>query len=194
MANPTPSSQISANEILLGLVLRQPGSFGDLCRRAEETIGNTQYSEPGLRSALERLIERGLVMKVGGDHRGTPRGREHFRRWVRSPVSMPPAREELRVRVLFSEPEDIPHLIRVVNGYELGCIAHIEEANRRKELEEESLDREGWSRRARIAIAHSDVALWEGRLVWLRTIRDALNLERAAHEPRSPGGPGGRGR
>lgn len=182
MARPTPTSQVSVGELVLGLIVEQPGNGYELSQRLGERFGSAGFSGPSARMALKGLEKQGYVLRVEGLYQATASGVERFHRWLFASTRLPPVREELLVRVAFCEPRDLPRLIEIVGEAELACVARLEELNARLREEERASQLQGWRKRMSVVMTAGDAAWWDGRIKWLQGFRAYLRREWQRHE------------
>ncbi len=198
---------MSANEMVLGLLIERPDTSYQLDRRLEQGFPSAQFSRDTARQALKRLAREGLVRPVDGqkqesleDARGerivyevTTAGVRHFGAWIRSSIALPPAREDLLAKIALCTTEDLPRMIEVVQEAEQSCTAKLLRLNRRTRREREKLGPREWKRRMGVAAAASEAAWWDGRIAWLQRLRVDLKIELQRYEaerrPARPPGP-----
>lgn len=182
MARPTPGSQMSASEVVLGLVIERPGSGYHVAQRLSERLASSEFAEPTVQRALAGLRARGFVTHENHRYEPTPTGIEHFERWLTASTTMPPVREELHAKIALSRPHDLSRLIDVVRDAELASAGKLEELNRRIRLEQRNTRPQDWKARMSVVIEAGDIAWWEGRIKWLQNVRLYLVHERERWE------------
>lgn len=166
MASTVQQSEMSAGEIVLGLLVERPDTCYQLDKRMAERLGSAQFSRGAAAGAVKRLQERDLVRPVEREERTdlrvvdgrrktlyepTPAGVEHFRRWLRASTQTPPVREELHAKIAFWGSEDLPRLIAIVREAEMACAQQLQELSRRTRLEREAADTSEWARTMRLS-------------------------------------------
>jgi DNA-binding PadR family transcriptional regulator len=187
---------MSANEIVLGLLIERPDTSYQLDKRLEQGFPSARFSRDTARQALKRLAREGLVRPVDGqeqepleDARGertvyeaTAEGVRHFRAWIRSSIALPPAREDLLAKIALCTPADLPRMIEVVQEAEQSCTTRLLCLNRRTRRERAKLGPREWKRRMGVAASASEATWWEGRIAWLQKLRADLKIELRHHE------------
>jgi DNA-binding PadR family transcriptional regulator len=178
MASPTPRAQTSAGEVVLGLVIEQPGTSYHVAQRMKGRLGSAQFADQTAQQALKRLEKQGLVRLADGEYVATPSGVKHFREWVCAAIPLPPVREELHARIALCLPEDLPRLAGIVRDAELACTITVSDLNRRVREERRAMAsvRE-WRQRACVIVMGGDLAWWEARIKWLENLRGELEAE-----------------
>lgn len=192
---------MSAGEVVLGLLVEQPGTCYQLDKLLAERLGSAQFARGTAASAVRRLLQRELVRPaddqddtglhaVGGRkktvYEATPAGVEHFKRWLRTSTQTPSVREELNAKIAFCGPRDLPRMIEIVREGELACAQRLQELNREMRLEAQAPVTDRWTRLMRLLARSGEVAWWDARIKWLQGMR--LFLEKEA--PRWRGAPG----
>src|ERR1700704_6139993 len=137
---------MSAKHAVLGLVIERPGYGYQLAQRLEERFGSSGFAPSGVYSALDQLSRDRLVrsageMGPGPAKRAAPRtiyeateqGVCHFEDWMLEASPTPPLRDELHMKIALCRPGDVPRLIEVVHGQELGCMGRLRDLKRRAE-------------------------------------------------------------
>jgi DNA-binding PadR family transcriptional regulator len=201
----TQTFALSAGNAVLGLVIERPGNSYELERRLERRFGSAGFAHGTGYHAVRRLSSQGLIRPVGADspHRGgpesagslpatayeaTPRGVDHFRRWLRASVSMPPVREELLAKIALCGPSDLPRMVEIVRDAELACAAQLQEVNERMRTERRLAGDDAWRRLMSLIVTAGDVAWWDARIKWLQELRSYLQREGQRYEAgRGPG-------
>lgn len=151
MASTVQQSEMSAGEIVLGLLLERPDTCYQLDKRMAERLGSAQFSRGAAAGAVKRLQERDLVRPAEPQARvidrgatvspigqrvvdgrrktvyePTPAGAEHFRRWLRASTQTPPVREELHAKIALWGSEDVSRLIEIVREAEMSCTLQLQ--------------------------------------------------------------------
>jgi DNA-binding PadR family transcriptional regulator len=192
-ANPQPVT-LSGGNAVLGLLIERPCNSYQLERRLERRFGSAGFAHGTAYHAVKRLSSQGLIRPVapysplqkgsqsdGSLHstayEATPRGVEHFRRWLRSSTSIPPVREELLAKIAFCEPSDLPRMIEIVRDAELACIAQLEAVNQGMRSARGLAGDDQWRRLMSLIVTAGDVAWWDARIKWLQDVRRYLQRE-----------------
>jgi DNA-binding PadR family transcriptional regulator len=179
---------LSAGEAVLGLVIEQPDSASRLGQRLVERFRSARFTSSTGHNALNRLAQQGLVrLIVGGGQSGgesyyeaTPLGVEHFRAWLRDYSTVAPTlREELRAKVEFCAPEDLPQLIDAIRAEERACASMFAAAQGSLSEAElvasgRSSSAERWSQLTRGAALRDEAAMWGMRFKRLERLRARL--------------------
>jgi DNA-binding PadR family transcriptional regulator len=201
-AMPRTSTQtfaLSAGDAVLGLLVEQPANSYQLERRLESRFGAAEFAHGTAYQAVKRLSGQGLIRQVVADqpseanllrpgslpatvYEPTPRGVEHFRRWLRASTSMPPVREELLAKIAFCGPSDLPRMVEIVRDAELACTARLQEVNERMRRERHLAGDDRWRRLMSLIVTAGDVAWWDGRIKWLAELRSYLQREGQRYE------------
>jgi DNA-binding PadR family transcriptional regulator len=183
---------MSAKYAVLGLVIERPGYGYQLAQRLEERFGASGFAPSGVYSALDQLSRDELVrsageLGAGPRKRAAPRtiyeateeGVEHFEAWMLEASPTPPLRDELHMKIALCRPNDVPRLIEVVHGQELGCMGRLSDLKRR--AEEDPADPQEWSSLMRTLARDAEVAVWNARIEWLQSACELL--EQLREEP-----------
>ncbi len=191
MASTVQQSEMSAGEIVLGLLVERPDSCYQLDKRMAERLGSAQFSRGAAAGAVKRLLERDLVrpsereaqadLRIVDGRRKTvyeptPAGEEHFRSWLRASTQTPPVREELHAKIALWGSEDISRLIEIVREAEMSCTLQLQELNRRTRVERQRSGANEWERAMQLIVIAGEVTWWDARIKWLQDVR--LYLER----------------
>lgn len=118
---------------LLGLLVQHPGHGYDLALRLHRRLGPAwQIEAKGLYPMLQQLERAGLVSSEKVACKGPTRGRvmysptEHapqaLTEWMRAGRSTEPLRVELHAKLAVARREDVPLLLRALDGYEQDCV------------------------------------------------------------------------
>ncbi len=203
MASTVQQSEMSAGEVVLGLLIERPDTCYQLDKRMAERLGSAEFSRGAAAGAVKRLLERDLVRPSEREERAdlrvvdgrrktvyepTPAGVEHFRRWLRASTQTPPVREELHAKIALWGSEDLSRLIEIVREAEMGCAQQLQELSRRTRLEREAADAGEWARTMRLIAMNGEVLWWDARIKWLQDVR--LYLEKQRERQRDPAGLG----
>jgi DNA-binding PadR family transcriptional regulator len=182
---------LSGGNAVLGLVIERPANSYQLERRLETRFGSAGFAHGTAYHAVRRLTSQGLIRPVHGpgslppsgegspatSYEATPRGVEHFRRWLLASTSTPPVREELLAKIAFCGPSDLPRMIEIVRDAELACIARLKEVNERMRTERRLGGDDAWRRLMGLIVTASDVTWWDARIKWLQQLRTYLQRE-----------------
>jgi DNA-binding PadR family transcriptional regulator len=194
MASTVQQSEMSASEIVLGLLIERPDACYQLDKRMAERLGSAQFSRGSAAGAVRRLLERDLVRAVEDEgqadglrvvdgrkktvYEATPAGVEHFRRWLRASTQMPPVREELHAKIALWGSEDVSRLIEIVREAEVASMLQLQELNRRTRAELGLHDVSEWERTMQLIVIAGEVSWWDSRIKWLQDMRLYLEKER----------------
>lgn len=198
MASTVQQSEMSAGEIVLGLLIEQPDTCYHLDKRIAERLGSAQFSRGAASRAVERLLERKLVRPadvreeaelrvVDGRKKTvyevTPSGADHFEHWLRASTQTPPVREELHAKIALWGSAELPRLIEIVREAELACTLQLGDANRemRRERQAED-DASEWERTMQLIVSAGEATWWDARIKWLQDVRVYLEREQARRE------------
>lgn len=191
MASTVQQSEMSAGEIVLGLLVEQPDACYQLDKRMAERLGSAQFSRGSAAGAVKRLLERDLIRPVERAERAdlrvvdgrkktvyepTPAGVEHFKRWLRASTQTPPVREELHAKMAFWGSDDLPRLIEIVREAEIACVQQLQELNRRTRFERQAASTSEWAQTMHLIVMTGEVMWWDARIKWLQDMR--LYLEK----------------
>jgi DNA-binding PadR family transcriptional regulator len=189
---------LSAGDAVLGLLIEQPANSYQLERRLETRFGSAAFAHGTAYQAVKRLAGQGLIRPLTADaplplsppsipssqatvhataYEATPRGVEHFRRWLRASTSRPPVREELLAKISFCGPADLPRMIEIVRDAELACTAQLKELNERMRRERLLAGDDAWRRLMTLIVTAGDTAWWDARIKWLQDLRTYLQRE-----------------
>jgi DNA-binding PadR family transcriptional regulator len=210
MASAVQQSEMSAGEIVLGLLVERPDTCYQLDKRMAERLGSAQFSRGAAAGAIKRLRERDLVRPAEQEERAsdrraavspigrrvvdgrrktvyepTPAGVEHFRRWLRASTQTPPVREELHAKIALWGSEDVSRLIEIVREAEIACTQQLQELNRRARAERQMTGASEWERAMRLIVISGENAWWDTRIKWLQGVR--LYLEKQSKSRRQQG-------
>jgi DNA-binding PadR family transcriptional regulator len=193
MASAVQQSEMSAGEIVLGLLLERPDTCYQLDKRMAERLGSAQFSRGVAAGAVKRLLERELVRPSECEERAdlravdgrrktvyetTPAGVEHFRRWLRASTQTPPVREELHAKIALWGSEDISRLIEIVREAEMSCTLQLQELNRSTHVERQRTDASEWERAMQLIVISGEATWWDARIKWLQNVRTYLESQR----------------
>lgn len=196
MASTVQQSEMSAGEIVLGLLIEQPDSCYHLDKRIAQRLGSAQFSRGAASRAVERLVERKLVRPAAVEdqarlrvvdgrkktvYEATPAGVEHFERWLRASTRTPPVREELHAKIALWGSKDLPRLIEIVREAERACVQQLQDLSRTQRAEREG---GGWERSLQLIVSAGEVTWWEARIRWLQDVRMYLEREHARQQAR----------
>lgn len=202
MASTVQQSEMSAGEIVLGLLIEQPDTCYHLDKRIAERLGSAQFSRGAASRAVERLLERELVRPADVEGRAelravdgrkktvyeaTPAGAIHFERWLRASTQTPPVREELHAKIALWGSAELPRLIEIVREAELACTLQLQDLNRGMRAERQMSDASDWERTMQLIVSAGEATWWDARIKWLQDVR--MYLEREHARQRSEAGP-----
>ena len=127
---------------LLALLLERPGHTYDLAGRLYRRLGPAwQIESVDLYPMLERFEKMGLASSYKTDSKRSPLRIRVYEpteqthsavvEWMKSPLPSEPVRGAVWARIAFSEPEDAPRLLQVLDEYQRTCFRFLEEAKER---------------------------------------------------------------
>ncbi len=97
---------------VLGAAKEGPASRYELLMRLRRDFPLWNFSSGGVYHAVDRMTPHLLRPCDGdrttGDYELTPAGSARLRAWVRRPSRPGPFRDDLRLQIAYSEPEDLP--------------------------------------------------------------------------------------
>jgi DNA-binding PadR family transcriptional regulator len=199
MASTVQQSEMSAGEIVLGLLLERPDTCYQLDKRMAERLGSAQFSRGAAAGAVKRLLERDLVrpaehaetvdLRVLDGRRKTvyeptPAGVEHFRRWLHASTQTPPVREELHAKIALWGSEDVSRLIEIVREAEMASTLRLHELNRLTRSEQQRQDTGEWERTMQLIVIAGEVTWWGTRIKWLQDVRRYLESQNERRQGR----------
>jgi DNA-binding PadR family transcriptional regulator len=202
MASTVQQSEMSAGEIVLGLLIEHPDTCYHLDKRIAERLGSAQFSRGAASRAVERLMERKLVRPAAGEPRAelrivggrkktvyevTPAGVEHFEHWLHASTQTPPVREELHAKIALWGSTELPRLIEIVREAEWSCMQQLQDLNRTMRAEREASAESEWERTMQLIVSAGEVTWWDARIKWLQDVR--MYLEQAHARRQSITGP-----
>jgi DNA-binding PadR family transcriptional regulator len=201
MASTVQQSEMSAGEIVLGLLIEQPDSCYHLDKRIAERLGSAQFSRGAASRAVERLLERKLVRPAEAEERvelrvvdgrkktvyeATPSGVDHFERWLRASTQTPPVREELHAKIALWGSAELPRLIEIVREAELACTLQLQDSNRQMRVERQAGDPSDWERTMQLIVSAGEATWWDARIKWLQEVRMYLEREHSRQQSTTP--------
>lgn len=203
MASTVQQSEMSAGEIVLGLLVEQPDTCYQLDKRMAERLGSAQFSRGAAAGAVKRLLERDLIRPAEGEDRpdlqvvdgrkktvyeATPAGVEHFRCWLQASTQIPPVREELHAKMALWGSEDLSRLIEIVREAEVSSTLQLQELNRQTRIERQMADASSWELTKQLIVRAGEVMWWDARIKWLQDVRLELEKERRRQQAMSGSG------
>jgi DNA-binding PadR family transcriptional regulator len=203
MASTVQQSEMSAGEIVLGLLVEQPDTCYQLDKRMAERLGSAQFSRGAAAGAVKRLLERDLIRPAEGEDRpdlqvvdgrkktiyeATPAGVEHFRCWLQASTQVPPVREELHAKMALWGSEDLSRLIEIVREAEVSSTLQLQELNRQTRVERQMADASSWELTKQLIVRAGEVMWWDARIKWLQDVRLELEKERMRQRAMSSSG------
>jgi DNA-binding PadR family transcriptional regulator len=183
--------QPKLRDIVLGLVVEQPGYGYAIKNRSEERFG---MGGNGVYQVLDRLVKEELLhppelRAASGSasprsaprpiYRATDAGRQAADDWLYGSSAFGWSAQELDVRISFSKPHHWPRLIEQIKAQEVSCLAAINELNNGRPLRDHRDPRVGWPEAEEILRRKAQVSLLQARLEYLQ---DARGLLRALKE------------
>lgn len=127
---------MSVQNVVLGQLVQRRGYGYEIADRLRDVFTDLfEFSDTAVYPALAALERKGLIVEVSRDsvrreerwsnprvvYEPTPAGRRRFREWMAEPASKAPLREELHMKLLLAEPEDVPALIEALRNVEGEC-------------------------------------------------------------------------
>lgn len=203
MASTVQQSEMSAGEIVLGLLVERPDTCYQLDKRMAERLGSAQFSRGAAAGAVKRLLERDLIRPAEGEDRpdlqvvdgrkktiyeATPAGVEHFRCWLQASTQIPPVREELHAKMALWGSEDLSRLIEIVREAEVSSTLQLQELNRQTRVERQMADASSWELTKQLIVTAGEVMWWDARIKWLQDVRLELEKERMRQRAMSGSG------
>ncbi|HEY2537366.1 MAG TPA: hypothetical protein VGI24_10335 [Solirubrobacteraceae bacterium] len=197
MASTIQQSEMSAGEIVLGLLIEQPDTCYHLDKRIAERLGSAQFSRGAASRAVERLLERKLVRPADVEaqselravdgrkktvYETTPSGVDHFERWLRASTQTPPVREELHAKIALWGSAELPRLIEIVREAELACTMQLSDANREVRADRDTSEVSEWERTMQLIVSAGEATWWDARIKWLQNVRVYLEREHARRQ------------
>lgn len=197
MASTVQQSEMSAGEIVLGLLIEQPDTCYHLDKRIGERLGSAQFSRGAASRAVERLLERKLVRPADVEepaelrvvdgrkktvYEATPSGVDHFEHWLRASTQTPPVREELHAKIALWGSAELPRLIEIVREAELACTLQLQDSNREMRVERQGGDASDWERTMQLIVSAGEATWWDARIKWLQEVRMYLEREHARQQ------------
>ena len=197
MASTVQQSEMSAGEIVLGLLLERPDTCYQLDKRMAARLGSAQFSRGAAAGAVKRLQERDLVRPVEDEdgtglrvvdgrrktvYEATSAGVQHFKGWLRASTQTPPVREELHAKIALWGSEDVSRLIEIVREAEMSCTLQLQELNRRARLERQRMEASEWELEMQLIVIAGEVTWWDSRIKWLQNMRLYLERERGRRQ------------
>jgi hypothetical protein len=143
---------------------------------------------PGLGSAADRRddpAEDGVV------YHATPEGLIVFWRWLRKSSSIPMIRDELRTKIAFSRPEDLPRVIELIEGEEKECqanfnVLHSSLAEFDEHVDAEAFNSaENWWTLMLVALIRDEAAIWLSTMQRRERLREFMESLREESMRRS---------
>lgn len=124
--------------MVLGMVVQKSDTPAGVAQRLGEQFADARFPPNSAHTNLPRMAENGYVrlVKEGPSpsldlYEATRKGREHFRRWMRRSVGLPPTiRNVLQGKLEFADIEDLPELLLTVRAEEAAytSVSHIARA------------------------------------------------------------------
>jgi hypothetical protein len=144
---------------------------------------------PGLGQAADR--DRGPEAYGELYYEGTQSGITSFWRWVRKSSCAPAIREELRTKIAFARPGDMPRLIEMLEDDEQECRAKYETLHREIAAFDEQVDAEAfrsgedWATLTLVGLIRDEAAIWYSRMERHERLREWLESLRAESSRRA---------
>ncbi len=188
---------VSNRHVVLGLLMERPGYGYDLGQRIEDWLAFLGLSENAVYRILDRLEDDGWIVevgerRVGRTRRGAARvmygptreGAEQFREWVTRPSERADLRDELRAKLLLTDPADLPELLAAVERQAAECLAELA-GLRRPVLAAASRPDVPWANAAAMLVDDFATRWLQCLVDWLDDVCVVLEdrIERAEPEP-----------
>lgn len=140
-------AKLSTKHVVLGLMIDRPGYGYALQQQFTERLGFLGLADSSIYKTLERLAADGWVEEtegraLGPRHRGaqrvlykaTPAGVSEFKGWMAQPCDRAVVRDELHAKLVLSDPDDLPDLLRAAEAQSRECLAELAELGQRRAL------------------------------------------------------------
>lgn len=177
---------MSAKHAVLGLVIEQPGYAYRIASGVRRQLKFADLADSYPYWALEKLEHEGLVRRVDESgkplaagasirraiYEATEDGIEQFEEWLLSTAAEPPLRDDLHFRIALCRPRDAPHMIELVRGQELVCLGRVQDLERGAQSDGERGDE--WDHMVKVISRDAELAFWNARIEWLRSVRERL--------------------
>lgn len=127
---------MSVQNVVLGQLVRRRGYGYEIADRLRDLFGDVfGFSGTAVYPALTALEKKGLIVEVdrgprAGDapwphprvvYEATAAGRDHFHSWMQQPARKTPLREELHMKLILAQPDDVPALLDALRAVEEQC-------------------------------------------------------------------------
>lgn len=181
-------------EIVLGLLVEEPGNAYQVEMRLNQRFGSHDYTQGVARQSLRRLGELGFARPVARRAvdegaresqlwEATPEGVARSREWIREQIRKPPVREELHAKVALCRPDDLPRLVEVVSEAERMCVLELQRTNQQMRIRRAGLPAGDWATSMDLIVNAGEQAWWDSRIKWLQSVR--MYLEREVGQPQA---------
>jgi DNA-binding PadR family transcriptional regulator len=185
---------------ILGLVIQEADTAAGVGARLVDRFPRARWSRsvahndlPSLaRQGLVRLVEQGAKPSLDR-YEATPEGVEQFRDWLRASSMGPPMlRDALSAKLVFSDEDDLPGLLRAIREEERICVAEFEAAQTRLNAARRlgllgPANGAEWAGRVQSAVMTDEAMMWGQRAKRLQCLRQELE-EPEDDELEVPGG------
>src|SRR5437763_13088426 len=185
----TNIGELSASMAVLGLVIEEPRDASCVAQRLSDRFRPARFAPSTAHMTLPRLEAQGFVRRApanGSSHtryEATEEGVEHFRTWLRTSPTGPPAlREALHARIELSEPGDLEQLIEITDRERRTCEreyaaarGRVEEARQVARLNGSDSD---WSALVRDVVMVDEAMIWAYRAARLERLPGRLETLR----------------
>lgn len=138
-------TKLSTKHVVLGLMIDRPGYGYALQQQFTERLGFLELAESSIYKTIERLAADGWVeeteaLRAGPRHRGTqrvlyratPEGVGQFKEWMSQPCDRAVVRDELHAKLVLSDPDDLPDLLRSAEAQSRECLTELATLGRRR--------------------------------------------------------------
>jgi DNA-binding PadR family transcriptional regulator len=130
----------------------------------------------------DELIEAKGIKSIGTTSRGAPRvlyeptaaGVVAFEEWICAPVSFDVPREPIHLKVMLARPEQLDHLLGLVEGQIQACMAQLRSLARPSSLEPLADAAMPWGEAARLLAGDAQARALQAHVGWLEAVVTVL--------------------
>lgn len=186
-------ARLSTKHAVLGLMIKRPSYGYRLQQEMGERLDFLGLAESVVYKTIERLEEDGWVEEVGTKstgqtRRGAPRilyqataeGERQFRQWMATPSDRSVIRDELQVKLVLSNPTDLPELLKMAEDQERECLAELATLAR-PSLAVAATPDIPWGAAARMMVDDFKARWLESLVDWLAAICQVMEERMALH-------------
>jgi hypothetical protein len=110
-----------------------------------------------------------------------------FKRWLKTSMSWPGVRTELRAQIAVYGPDKLAAIIDIARAEELTCMRKLHDGNLRMQEMRRKSDTYHRNRNPRAPDAQTiawseEASSWGEKIFWLQNVRESLKREREGHE------------